>query len=110
MAFAGFILNLVAGWFPSKNTTALDFMHCIFLGIIAHLFIAGTIWRDTCFPAVRGQKKKTHQSNAFETLIKLCKVAHSYPNFEGNLRIVSGSLGLFSRYPASVFCGFFTAV
>ncbi|KAG1900836.1 uncharacterized protein F5891DRAFT_1225460 [Suillus fuscotomentosus] len=31
-------LNLIAGWFPSKKT-ALDFMHCIFLGIIAHLFM-----------------------------------------------------------------------
>ncbi|KAG1734538.1 hypothetical protein EDD22DRAFT_1011418 [Suillus occidentalis] len=31
-------LNLIAGWFPSKKT-ALGFMHCIFLGIIAHLFM-----------------------------------------------------------------------
>ncbi|KAG2092682.1 hypothetical protein BD769DRAFT_1631822 [Suillus cothurnatus] len=32
------ILNVISGWLPSKKS-ALDFMHCIFLGIISHLFM-----------------------------------------------------------------------
>ncbi|KAG1810737.1 hypothetical protein EV424DRAFT_1571382, partial [Suillus variegatus] len=32
------ILNLLSGWLPSKKSV-LDFMHCIFLGIISHLFM-----------------------------------------------------------------------
>ncbi|KAG2029766.1 hypothetical protein BDR03DRAFT_987545 [Suillus americanus] len=32
------ILNVIPGWLPSKKS-ALDFMHCIFLEIISHLFM-----------------------------------------------------------------------
>ncbi|KAG2757569.1 hypothetical protein P692DRAFT_20711205 [Suillus brevipes Sb2] len=32
------ILNVIPGWLPSRKS-ALDFMHCIFLGIISHLFM-----------------------------------------------------------------------
>ncbi|KAG1731002.1 hypothetical protein EDB19DRAFT_2010037 [Suillus lakei] len=32
------ILNVISGWLPSRKS-ALDFMHCIFLGIISHLFM-----------------------------------------------------------------------
>ncbi|GBE87684.1 hypothetical protein SCP_1103610 [Sparassis crispa] len=32
------IMNLLAGWLPSSQTV-LDFMHAVFLGIIAHLYL-----------------------------------------------------------------------
>ncbi|KAG1794952.1 uncharacterized protein BJ212DRAFT_1528927 [Suillus subaureus] len=32
------ILNVISGWLPLRKS-ALDFMHCIFLGIISHLFM-----------------------------------------------------------------------
>ncbi|KAG1861367.1 hypothetical protein C8R48DRAFT_673458 [Suillus tomentosus] len=32
------ILNVISGWLPLRKS-ALDFMHCIFLGIILHLFM-----------------------------------------------------------------------
>ncbi|KAG1718620.1 hypothetical protein EDB19DRAFT_1899167 [Suillus lakei] len=32
------ILNVISGWLPSRKS-ALDFMHCIFLEIISHLFM-----------------------------------------------------------------------
>ncbi|KAG2050544.1 hypothetical protein BDR06DRAFT_998615 [Suillus hirtellus] len=32
------ILNVIPGWLPLRKS-ALDFMHCIFLGIISHLFM-----------------------------------------------------------------------
>ncbi|KAG2126265.1 uncharacterized protein EDB93DRAFT_1257640 [Suillus bovinus] len=62
------ILNLIAGWFPSKKT-ALDFMHCIFLGIIAHLFMR-VLFEGYMFSGVGGRNSP---KQCFEALINLVK-------------------------------------
>ncbi|KAG0702799.1 hypothetical protein DFH29DRAFT_1068931 [Suillus ampliporus] len=74
------ILNLVAGWFPSKKT-ALDFMHCVFLGIIAHLFMR-VLFGGYMFSGVGGRNSPKQR---FEALINSVNPSH---DFQGQNNII----------------------
>jgi hypothetical protein len=58
------ILNILSGWLPSTKT-ALDFMHNIFLGIIAHLFMQ-VLFAVHMFPGAGGNNSPKQR---FEDLI-----------------------------------------
>lgn len=58
------VLNLIGDWFPSTKT-ALDFMHNIFLGLIAHFFMK-VLFAAHMFPGTGGANSSQQR---FEDLI-----------------------------------------
>jgi len=57
------VLNLIPDWKPSSKTT-LDFMHNIFLGVIAH-FYKEVLFSAHLFPGTGGQNSSKHRFEAF---------------------------------------------